>query len=514
MTRPTLLAILFLAGSVAALYGYRLSDSPIYLTPDEVVIGLDAHTLSATGRDLRGRVMPLYFQIDEFPIKGTIWYQPVIMYATAALLTVAPLTAWAIRTPAVIVAVVSVVLMFVLARRLFRDTSGAVVATALLALAPAHFIHSRFAMDYIYPVPFILGWLCALAAYLDRPHSDHNAPRLLVIAGLCLGAGFYSYISAIALMPLYLVLTVLVVTREGRPGHLRYAAAGFGALLTLFVTWFAFHTGVFADTFARYDLGSSERIGLLDRFEQYWQYFGPSFLFFNGGSQLVFSTRMGGVFPLVALVLLPIGAIAVLRRPSPIRLVIGAGLLTAPVPALMLDEGGAINRALAILPFGVLLAATGFDAVTSGRPALRRAVAAIVVVVSLAQFAMFQRDYYGDYRARSASWFQYDIRGGLAAIVERTQGGSRPVYFDDGIRWVDLYWKFHLTAANRLDLLASTRSLTHVDRQVPAGSLLMIPATEQALAEDARLAIRNNEFRLVREISEPDGTISFMVLER
>ena len=86
MTRPTLLAILLLAAAVAALYAYRLSDSPIYLTPDEVVIGLDAHALATTGADLRGRTLPLYFPIDEFRVKGTIWYQPVIMYLTAAVL--------------------------------------------------------------------------------------------------------------------------------------------------------------------------------------------------------------------------------------------------------------------------------------------------------------------------------------------------------------------------------------------------------------------------------------------
>jgi 4-amino-4-deoxy-L-arabinose transferase-like glycosyltransferase len=514
MPRPTLLAILLLAGSVASLYAYRLSDSPIYLTPDEVVIGLDAHTLATTGKDLRGRVMPLYFQIDEFRVRGTIWYQPVIMYATAAVLTVAPLTAWAIRSPAVVVGVVSVVLMFLLARRLFRDASGAIVATTLLALAPAHFMHSRFAMDYIYPVPFILGWLCALAAYLDRPHSDNKAPRLLVIAGLCLGAGFYSYIAAIALMPLYLLLTVLVVWRVGRPGDWRYAIGGFAVLAVLFVVWIAFHLGVFAETFTRYEFGNENRVGLLDRFGMYWRYFSPSFLFFNGGSQLVFSTRVAGVFQLATLVLLPIGVIAVLRRPTPMGLVIGAGLLTAPLPAILLDEGSAINRVLELVPFGVLLAAMGFDAVTAGRAGLRRVAAAAIVLLSIWQFAIFQRDYYGDYRQRSASWFQYDVNGGLAAIVERTQGGPRPIYLNDSIRWIDSYWKFHLTAVNRLDLLSSTRGFTHVDPDVPAGSLLMLPATDPALADEARQAIRNNEFRLVRDIVEPDGTVSFMVLER
>ena len=50
-----------------------------------------------------------------------------------------------------------------------------------------------------------------------------------------------------------------------------------------------------------------------------------------------------------------------------------------------------------------------------------------VMVMAVAQFSVFARDYFGDYRVRSASWFQYNIRGGLDAIVERTAGGARPV---------------------------------------------------------------------------------------
>lgn len=509
MTRPTLLALLLLAGAVGAVYGYRLADSPVYLTPDEVVIGLDAHALASTGKDLRGRVLPLYFQIDEFRVKGTIWYQPAIMYLTAAVLQVAPLTERAIRTPAVMIGVIDVVLMFLLARRLLRDTAAGWVAAILLALSPAHYMHSRFAMDYIYPVPFVLGWLYALTTYLDR-----RQPRALVIAGLCLGVGFYSYITAIVLMPAYLIATLLVLRRERVAGQWRYAVAGFAAPVSLFVIWIALHLGVFAETFARYELGSSNRVGVLDRFGLYWRYFSPSFLFFNGGSQLVFSTRVAGVLALASLALLPAGIVHVLRRTSSMGLLILFGLLLAPLPAIVLDEGSAINRALGLVPFGVLMSAIGFSAVVSTRRWHRPIAAVLIVAVTAWQFAIFQRDYFGDYRRRAASWFQFNIRGGLAAIVERTNGGPRPVYLNDAIRWIDSYWKFQLTSADRLDLLATTRGFTHVDRNVPAGSLLLVNATDPVMAAEAAAAVSSQDFRLVREITEPDGTVSFVVLER
>lgn len=509
MSRSTLIAVMVLAAVTALVYGYRLSDSPIYLTPDEIVIGLDAHTLATTGHDLRGRLLPVYFQIEEFRVAGKIWYQPAIMYLTAAVLQVAPLTAAAIRTPAVLVGVVDVALMFLLARRIFNHWTSAWVAAVLLLLSPAHFMHSRFAMDYVYPLPFILGWLLGLAVYLEN-----RRPLVLSAATLCLGVGFYSYITAVFLMPAFLGLTAVVLWRSGAFGHWRYGLLGFAVPISVFVLWVGLHASVFADTFARYGLGSANRIGPAERFGLYWRYLSPSFLFFNGGSQLVFSSRVAGVFPAVTALLLPIGFVAALRRSEHIRLLWIGGLLLTALPAILLDEGSAINRAMGIVPFGVLLSAAGFDAVRSAKPSWARAVAAGVMVMAVAQFSVFARDYFGDYRVRSASWFQYNIRGGLDAIVERTAGGARPVYLNDAIRWIDSYWKFHVRAVERPDLLPMTNGFTHVDPAVPPGSLLLVPGTDPALSAEARAAVASGQFVLVTDIVEPDGLVSFIVLER
>ncbi|MFM8533261.1 MAG: ArnT family glycosyltransferase [Acidimicrobiia bacterium] len=508
MNRPTLFAVLVLAGVTASVYGYRLSDSPIYLSPDEVVIGLDAHTLASTGRDLRGRLLPVYFQIDEFRVKGTIWYQPAIMSLTAAILQVAPLSAAAIRTPAVLIGTVNVVLLFLIARRMFRSNSAAWLAAALLALSPAHFMHSRFAMDYVYPLPFILGWLYGLTVYLDEPR-----PLTLSAAMLCLGLGFYSYIAAIMLMPALFIVTAWVLWRAGRLSHWRYAVAGAAAPLFAFVVWIVLHLNVFADTFQRYGLGDANRAGWVDRVGLYWRYLSPSFLFFNGGSQLMFSTRTAGVFPVVTLLLLAFGVLAGVRHAPPLRRAWRAGLLIAAGPAILLDEGSAINRAMAIVPFGVLLSVIGFEAlVPRVRPG--RAVAAALIVASVAQFSVFTRDYFGDYRVRSAPWFQHDIRGAMDVIIERTANGARAVYLNDAIRWADSYWKFQLTVAGRLDLLPLTRGFTHIDRDVPPGSLLLVNATDAAMAAEAGAAVSGGDFTQVRAVTEPDGTVSFIVLER
>ena len=260
--------------------------------------------------------------------------------------------------------------------------------------------------------------------------------------------------------------------------------------------------------------GSTLLSALLDRFGLYWRYFSPSFLFFSGGSQLVFSTRVAGVFPLAPLLLLPAGVVAVLRRPSPLGVVATIGLLAAPLPAIVLDEGSAINRALEIVPFGIVLSVIGFNWLVQARPALRTASAATLIAVTAGQFVVFGSDYFGDYRRRAASWFHFNVRGGLAAIVDQTGGARRPVYLNDAIPWVESYWRFHLTAVGRNDLLDATRGFTHLDRAVPSGSLLLVSFTDPAMAAETDAAIRAGDFHLVREITEPDGVVSFVVLER
>ena len=84
------------------------------------------------------------------------------------------------------------------------------LAAALMALTPAHFIMSRQALDYICPLPFVLGWLLCLLTYFD---TGRTAP--LVAGGLLLGVGAYTYISSWMVMPFLAALTLLLARPRG-----------------------------------------------------------------------------------------------------------------------------------------------------------------------------------------------------------------------------------------------------------------------------------------------------------
>jgi 4-amino-4-deoxy-L-arabinose transferase-like glycosyltransferase len=477
----------------AVLYGYRLGDAPPHVEIDEVLIALDAHAVATTGRDMRGELLPLYSQTAEHS-----WYQPLVIYVTALALSVMPFTEWSIRVPTVCIGVLDVVLMFFVARQLLASSRFGAIAAGMLALTPAHFIHTRYGMDYIYPVPFILGWLLCLSLYAER-----RTPRLLVLGAIVLGIGFYSYIASMVMMPLYFALTCLLLYQQSAPRRAYgLAAAGFLPWLIPFLVWFARHPSVYAATIDKYGLYDTSRLDAMqglrsafgfvtvsERLSQYWSFYDPSFLFFGSGTKLMFSTNLAGVFLIVLAVFLAIGIFRVVRhRSRPIDVLILLGFVTAPLASLIVVEDHPIFRALGLLPFGVLLAASGVHYMWSGltatavrvpywllaiaafavagayatwtlvresrlssSPVLLVALGAggvalariadpvkqwrLVAVALLAlmplQFARFWSDYFSDYRVRSAYWLGGNIAGAMEEIIARDRQTPVPaVYFN------------------------------------------------------------------------------------
>jgi 4-amino-4-deoxy-L-arabinose transferase-like glycosyltransferase len=519
-SRRSLVLLLALLLFSAVAYFYRLDRSPAYLQSAEVEFGLQARSIARSGHDINGRLLPLYFQMPD--IGDDVWFHPVLVYWTTPWLWVLPFSEESVRAPTVAIALLDILLTYFVALKLWGRRDLGLYAACFMALTPAHFIHSRLAMDYVHPVPFILAWLWLLADYRQTKRES----SLLAACGV-LGCGVYSYIASVAMMPLYLgasAVSVWLVGRLAVPVAARMFVA-FALPLSMAIGWLAFHPAVIGATLGRYSVKSAAlhsfwRIQEFFRFHVFqefvsvfWDFFNPGYLFFSGGSNYMNTTRQAGVFLLPFAIFLVAGIHrAWTVRRTPVGFLLLFGFFTAPLAAAYIGESRAIDRHLGTLPFGALLGAYGFEQLRHSSSRAIRAMAIMLLVGMPLQFAFFYADYMDDYRLRSSGAFDYNVRGVAEALLERTSGNTR-ILVARTIPSARAHWQFVVGKAGRDELKDRIEVFdpTVVDvATFPPGSLVAGNIGDHALTT----AVDRGALRLLGAVPEVSQMRVYAIYER
>ena len=461
-----------LVATLAAVYLFDLANTPVYFGGDEAHFAVEAHALATTGRNLRGDLLPVFVNLAD-PLGeqqqewGDTYYQPLLFYVIVGVIKFLPMSITAVRLPvAVIGGIITPLLIYGLALRVMGAVWPAVVTTLLLALAPTHVVLSRQALDYVCPLPFVIGWLWCLHAF-----TQSRRPQLAALAGVVLGIGCYSYIASWAMMPGYLILTLLVM-RFGNAGlrTMLLCVLGFAVPVSVGATWVLLHPEMLAQTAARYGEHEGPAYGLV---ETYLSFVKPTLLFVRGGPSLTTSTARSGFVLLATAPLLVAGIAALWRRRDWLAVVIVAGIVAAPIPAALKGEPGMIQRAIYMLPFLALLGGFGFAWLWSWPSRIARAgVIALLALVPI-QFAYFYFDYFTHYKLRSA--FYYDPAAFRDVAAYLMTDASAPSYvFTEDVDDVSVKWRFYVTQAHQDALLPRARYVAPGDTpSASAGSLLV-----------------------------------------
>ena len=476
-----------LAGT-CALYFHALDSVPLVVAVDEARFALHGHAIATRGTDLAGNRLPLFFHITD-PLNPALtdsetWWQPALFYLVAAVFRFAPPTAWALRVPTTILAIVNVMLVYFVARKVFSNGWYAVVASGILALTPAHYIFARRAFDYFCQLPIALAWLLCLSVYVESAAS-----WLPAAIGLLLGVGLFTHISSWIVMPGYVAATCLVFRRLGAPLRAYgWLLAGFALPLVVIVPALFTNPSLPAEMFSHYKVETGWRIA--ERINVYWGYLGPSYLFFSGGSNPMFATRRGGVLAVAAAVLLPLGIWSVLqRRGDPRRDLLVFGFFFAPLPivlAMPQDPRFYTPRDLLVVPFAALLCTIGFERLFEGRSRAARVFGVALLVSVPFQFVGFAKYYLTGYQTASAWRFDTMNLEGVTEYVISSDRASRVplVYLSEDVGSPHAYqWEFYLLERHRDDLWTRTRhfSLPINPNEIPAGSLLVFDANDPRL---------------------------------
>ncbi len=510
---------------IACLYVVGLGHAPVYLGGDEAHFGVVAHSIATTARTLRGDFLPVMVNLGDPlgtppPPWGGTWYQPFLFYLVALGLKVLPFTEWSVRLPAALLGGLIVPgFIFLFARRVIGTTSGAIAATVIFALSPAHFIMSRQARDYIGPIVFVAAWLWCLWRWIAGPRDGRA-----FASGVVLGLGLFSHISAWMLMPMYFAIGVVVLVRRSeRPLRtIAIALCGFAIPAMFLATWLLTHPEMLQNTAAAYRMADAQRPAVFEdpisaglvAARTLTTFLDPFRLFVTGGPNLTASTGRAGVFLLPVLFLLPFGLYAIWKRPAGdgLSFVLLGGLVAAIIPAALRGEGMAIQRALCMIIFAAIVAGFGFEWLWRSPIAMLRWAAACLAIAGVLQFGLFYRDFFTHYKLRSAFYYDPVAFTGVASFL--LQHPDAPAfYFDAALDDPAAKWRFYATKADRVDMLTRTH---YVDRgafpisDAPPGSFCVVYVDKPTL--DPLTA--TGEWVLVATVADVDNREAAAILRK
>lgn len=518
--------VALLLAATTFLYTWDLAHAPVYFGGDEAHFAVHAYAIAHTGHDLDGRALPLLFSLAD-PMgdphntaAAHRWYQPALLYLLALVLRIAPLGDAVVRAPtAIIGGFVDPLLLYLVLLRWRRSQPLALFGAAALALTPAHVIAARQALDYVLPIPFALAWLWCLVSSFDDPRS-----WLPAAAGAALGAGLFSYIGSWIFMPVCLLLTCAAYLRAGRKRAAVAAVVAFGVPAAVLIAWISAHPVMLTDTLGRYGMGAgkadnpSRSVSAIfvasTKLSEYWDYFDPGFLFLTGGTSMTTSTGRVGVLLLPVAVFLAAGLYDLLiRRPSAVGFVVVAAFALSPLPATIAGEGYMIQRELVIVAFAAGIAAAGADMLWRSAHTRGRIAVLLLLVAMPMQFAVFYRDYFTRYKLRSAFYYDPAAFGDVAAYLISTDSGSRVphVYFQTDVDDAAAKWRFNVTRAGRLDLVARTSYFADLGEieSAPRGSLAVVYPSPRADALD-----RDRRWSRAQSVSDVDGRPAAVIFRK
>lgn len=189
--------ILFFIILVAfALRFWQLGVVPFGITHDELGYVYNAYSISQTGRNVFGELLPFLTWVNQ----GGWPFLPVPIYLSAPFFWLFGLSATTGRMLPALLGVLDVILLFILVRKLFNNISLALLSAVFLSISPWHLHFSRSAYDPNYSVFF---YLLAITSFL----YEITKKRFPIITSFCLLLAIFSYrATTLLLPPIFIVL--------------------------------------------------------------------------------------------------------------------------------------------------------------------------------------------------------------------------------------------------------------------------------------------------------------------
>lgn len=392
------LVILSLA-LVIIVFSYRLLEVPAGLTIDEAAFGYNAVLLSRTGHDQNGRFLPFFV----LSIDGKDWRQPVTQYYMALFFKIFGPSVFNLRFTSITITLMSAVLLFLIAQKLL-DEKAALFLVFVFLSTPLIMIQSHLGLDNIMPIPFGILWLLGVWSFCQSQKRAY-----LVLSGISLGIGFYTYKGMRATVPVWSILTLIYLTlflvfklklslRKTFGNLMIFCIAIFPFFAIIPFLEFLYAGAVFGGQHPSFD-------SIYDFLYPYFSSYDPTFLFIKGDATLFHSTQRHGMMLLATLPLFLIGCYQAVRK-GWFWLFILSAFFTAPFLYGLVGSVHRASRLMVIIPLYCLLATLGaFTLWHYKRKILTKSFLFLVIFLMILNYLDFLRYYWFTYPKFTESLF-------------------------------------------------------------------------------------------------------------
>lgn len=526
LTSFLLIAIIVLA---AGLRLYKLDSVPPALSWDEAAFGVNAYYLANYGRDEYGKFLPMYFRSfgDD--------KHPVHIYITSLFVKMLGLTEFSVRLPSALFGIFSVLLIFFLAKLLFKSELVGLISSLFLAISPYNIHFSRFNHEANFTLFFFL--LALLLFFL----SFNKRGYLLPFSVLSFGITYLSYHSSKVVVPVIVLILLAFYFKKLLQNKKGLIVTIFVSLLFVLIiivnpqllglaraSQNSLDDGEIEKT-ALYQSTDNKLLGRLNLiFNQYTWHFDPQFLFIQGDKNHRLSSQTGQFYKIDAILLI-LGVVYLIYRRSRVSLLLIIWALIAPLPSSLVKEAPHAARASFMMGSWHLVSALGFYLIISlVRKPIFRWGAVIITLAILTSFLInYLKFYYTEYAKRYAIEWQY----GMKQIVEYI--GDHPeynqVYMTDVRHQPYIFFLFYLKTPlpdylntvyfNRSESSVSYNLVSFYDKyffggwdvveSMPNSGVLYIvtPSEYDGLHY-------KKEFSVKKLINYPDGTSAFYLVSK
>ncbi len=362
-----------------------LNRVPPGISTDVLLYFSNARAIAETGKDIYGRVFPLYSSHKGFLVS------PVTMYAIALVYKIFGFSHVISYVPNIVLATASIVFCALLATKLIGNRRIGLISALLVAVSPWHYHLSRTGFEGVFGFSLVLiGIYCSVMA-IKRPAWYIVSFVLFVLAT-------FSYKAINVFLVLYPILFFLTVAKK--LVKMKYVIVfTLGIWIVIAFQWFmlfayyhdTYSNGFVSNNITRAKLDSdTERLQSdaphlvriiasnvplsLSRilFANYAHFFSPQYLLTLGDNDLRYSTGGQGQIYLVDAFLMVTGIVWLIKKKKPMALAFLAGIIViAPLASLISDEEYAVRTFIAVFALAIL-GACGMEQLIMARMSILR----------------------------------------------------------------------------------------------------------------------------------------------